>query len=165
MQLFLTLFVGVFAGWLLDRGHLRLVLITGIAFEVFGMMMTSLCTSYWQLLLAQGICVGIGSGMLAFTSAAIIPFYFTKRRMLAAGIVSTGSSIGKECTVQIISGWLTGDDSGSRIPTNDARTLRPGRFRLGCPDISVRHARWTLGESCYLETTYQCEEGKSTGEE
>ncbi|KAK7185495.1 MFS general substrate transporter [Paraphaeosphaeria sporulosa] len=93
MQLFLTLFVGVFAGWLLDRGHLRIVLVTGIAFEVVGIAMTSLCTTYWHLLLAQGVCVGIGSGTLAFTSAAIIPFYFAKRRMLAAGIVSTGSSV------------------------------------------------------------------------
>lgn len=95
MQLFLTLFVGVFAGWLLDRGYLRSILVTGILFEVIGIMMTSVCNNYWQLLLAQGICVGIGSGTLAFTSAAIIPFYFTKRRMLAAGIVSTGSSIGE----------------------------------------------------------------------
>jgi MFS family permease len=102
MQLFLTLFVGVFAGWLLDRGHLRAVLVIGIAFEVTGMMMTSLCTTYWQLLLAQGICVGIGSGMLAFTSAAIIPFYFTERRMLVAGTVSTGSSVGMESTLRVV---------------------------------------------------------------
>lgn len=39
--------------------------------------------------------------MLAFTSAAIIPFYFTERRMLAAGVVSTGSSIGKYHTLLI----------------------------------------------------------------
>jgi MFS family permease len=94
LQLFLTLFIGVFAGWFLDAGHVRAVVGTGIAFSVFGMLMTSLCTKLWQLLLAQGLCVGIGSGALAFTSAAVIPFYFTKRRMLAAGIVSTGSSIG-----------------------------------------------------------------------
>ncbi|KAF1970113.1 MFS general substrate transporter, partial [Bimuria novae-zelandiae CBS 107.79] len=93
VQLFLTLFVGVLAGWLLDRGYLRSILITGIALEVIGMVITSVCEQYWQLLLAQGVCVGIGSGTLAFTSAAIIPFYFTERRMLAAGIVSTGSSI------------------------------------------------------------------------
>ncbi|KAF2197102.1 major facilitator superfamily transporter [Delitschia confertaspora ATCC 74209] len=93
LQLFLTLFIGVFAGWLLDAGHIRAVVITGIVLEGFGMFMTSLCTRYWQLLLAQGACVGIGSGTLAFTSAAVIPFYFTKRRMFAAGIVSTGSSV------------------------------------------------------------------------
>ena len=121
MQLFLTLFVGVFAGWLLDRGYLRSVLITGIAFEVIGMVMTSLCDTYWQLLLAQGICVGIGSGMLAFTSAAIIPFYFTERRMLAAGIVSTGSSIGRLCwPFQLITIYLTVEHSRGSVSTYDA---------------------------------------------
>lgn len=94
-QLFLLLFVGVFAGSYLDAGHVRAVVAIGIAFSVFGMAMTSLCTGIWQLLLAQGLCVGIGCGALAFTSAAVIPYYFNKRRMLAAGIVSTGSSIGQ----------------------------------------------------------------------
>jgi MFS family permease len=94
LQLFLTLFVGVFAGWFLDSGYVRVVVATGIGFEIIGMLATSFCTRYWHLVLAQGLCVGIGSGMLAFTSAAVIPFYFVKRRMLVAGIVSTGSSIG-----------------------------------------------------------------------
>jgi MFS family permease len=95
LQLFLTLFVGVFAGWFLDGGYVRAVVATGTGFEVIGMLATSFCTKYWHLILAQGLCVGFGSGMLAFTSAAVIPFYFVKRRMLVAGIVSTGSSIGK----------------------------------------------------------------------
>jgi MFS family permease len=94
LQLFLTLFIGVFAGWFLDAGQVRVVVGTGIVFSFVGMLMTSFCTQVWQLLLAQGMCVGIGSGALAFTSAAVIPFYFTKRRMLAAGVVSTGSSVG-----------------------------------------------------------------------
>jgi hypothetical protein len=94
LQLFFTLFVGIFAGRFIDGGHLRAVVITGMGFEVLGMMMTSFCTRYWQVVLAQGVCVGMGSGCLAFTSAAVIPFYFKRRRMLAAGIVSTGSSVG-----------------------------------------------------------------------
>ncbi|KAF2686340.1 MFS general substrate transporter [Lentithecium fluviatile CBS 122367] len=93
LQLFLTLFVGVFAGWFLDAGHLRIALLTGTTLMFIGMFATSFCNFYWQVLLAQGICVGLGSGTLAFTSASIIPFYFTKRRMLVAGIVSTGSSV------------------------------------------------------------------------
>ncbi|ORY12331.1 major facilitator superfamily transporter [Clohesyomyces aquaticus] len=93
LQLFLTLFIGVFAGWFLDAGYIRPVIVTGTTFSVFGMLMTSLCKTHWQILLAQGVCVGTGSGILAFTSAAVIPHYFTKRRMLAAGIVSTGSSV------------------------------------------------------------------------
>lgn len=95
VQLFLTLFVGIFAGWILDAGYLRTVLSTGATLIFLGMTMTSICKEYWQVLLAQGICVGVGCGTLAFTSASIIPFYFTKRKMLVAGIVSTGSSVGE----------------------------------------------------------------------
>ncbi|KAF1947196.1 major facilitator superfamily transporter [Clathrospora elynae] len=93
LQLFLTLFIGVFAARYLDGGHVRAVVVTGILFQVAGMLLTSFSNRFWQFVLVQGVCVGVGSGTLAFTSAAIIPFYFTKRRMLAAGVVSTGSSV------------------------------------------------------------------------
>ena len=95
LQLFLTLFIGVFAGKAIDGGHVRVVVVTGIIFEVAGMLGTSWCKEFWQVVLCQGVVVGMGSGMLAFTSAAVIPHYFVKRRMLAAGVVSTGSSVGE----------------------------------------------------------------------
>lgn len=95
IQLFLTMLVGVFAGWFLDAGHLRILLLVGTFLEVFGMFMTSLSTTYWQILLAQGICVGLGSGLLGLTSVAVIPLYFSKKRMIATGIAATGSSLGK----------------------------------------------------------------------
>ncbi|KAH0031480.1 hypothetical protein KCU78_g2811, partial [Aureobasidium melanogenum] len=93
IQLFLTMIIGVFAGVLLDAGHLRLLIIVGTFFEVFGTMMTSLCTKYWQIILAQAICTGIGSGLLGLTSVAVIPLYFSSRRMIATGIAATGSSL------------------------------------------------------------------------
>lgn len=95
IQLFLTLLVGVFAGWLLDAGYLQFILIAGGFLEVFGLMMTSLSTEYWQILLAQGICVGVGSGLLGLTSVSVIPMYFEKKRMIAMGIAATGSSLGE----------------------------------------------------------------------
>lgn len=88
--------IGVFAGWLLDSGHLHLILIVGTTLEVFGMFMTALCSRYWQVLLAQGICVGIGSGLLGLTSVAVIPLYFSSKRMIATGIAATGSSLGMD---------------------------------------------------------------------
>ncbi|KAF2872764.1 major facilitator superfamily domain-containing protein [Massariosphaeria phaeospora] len=75
LQLFLTLFTGIFASWALDAGHLRAVLLTGTTLLVGGMLATSFCAVYWQVLLAQGVCVGLGSGALAFTAAAVVPFY------------------------------------------------------------------------------------------
>ncbi|KAJ5173657.1 MFS general substrate transporter [Penicillium coprophilum] len=93
IQLFLTMVIGVFAGWFLDAGHLQPLLIIGTFLEIFGMFMTSLCTEYWQILLAQGICVGLGSGLLGLTSVAVIPLYFSEKRMIALGIAATGSSL------------------------------------------------------------------------
>lgn len=95
IQLFLTMVVGVFAGWFLDAGYLQPLILVGSFLEVFGMFMTSLCTKYWQVLLAQGICVGLGSGLLGLTSVAVIPLYFSKKRMIALGIAATGSSLGQ----------------------------------------------------------------------
>jgi MFS family permease len=94
-QLFLTMLVGVFAGWLIDAGYLRVLLVSGTFLEFFGTLMTSFCTQYWQILLAQGICVGLGSGFLGLASVAIIPLYFSRKRMIATGIAATGSSLGK----------------------------------------------------------------------
>ena len=56
--------------------------------------MTSLCTQYWQVLLAQGICIGVGAGCLYIPSVAILPQYFTTRRALATGIATCGSCVG-----------------------------------------------------------------------
>ncbi|RAL11200.1 MFS general substrate transporter [Aspergillus homomorphus CBS 101889] len=93
VQLFLMMAIGLPVGSIMDKGHLRLLVVVGSFMQVFGMFMTSLCTQYWQVFLAQGICVGIGSGMLVVPSVAVLPLYFTTKRMLATGIAATGSSL------------------------------------------------------------------------
>lgn len=57
-------------------------------------MMTSLCDKYWQLMLAQGLCMGLGAGGLFITSIAIIPSYFDTKRAFAMGVAASGSSLG-----------------------------------------------------------------------
>ncbi|KAK4462173.1 major facilitator superfamily domain-containing protein [Cladorrhinum samala] len=89
----LLFFVGVIAGPLYDRGYFRHLLIVGMFLIVFGQFMTSLCTTYWQVLLAQGFTIGIGMGMTFLPSAAIMSQYFDRRRALALGISSVGSPI------------------------------------------------------------------------
>ena len=96
IQIFLMMVIGVCAGWLIDAGYLQFILIGGTFMTTLGMFMLSLCTKYWQILLAQAFCVGIGSGLLGLTSVAVIPLYFRKKRMLATGIAATGSSAGKK---------------------------------------------------------------------
>lgn len=93
IQAFLVCATTVIAGPIFDRGHSRILVMFGSIVAVSGMMMTSLCTKYWQLMLAQGLCVGIGSGCLFLPAIAIIPSYFTTKRALATGIAASGSSL------------------------------------------------------------------------
>lgn len=68
----------------------------GSTLGVFGMMMTSICKEYWQVILAQGIVVGGGAGCLLLPSVAVMPQYFTTKRAFATGIAAAGSSVGME---------------------------------------------------------------------
>lgn len=81
-------------GPIFDAGYLRAMVLVGSFASVFGMMMTSICKEYWQIILAQGLVVGFGSGCMLLPSVAVMPQYFTKRRAFATGIAAAGSSIG-----------------------------------------------------------------------
>lgn len=88
------MFVGVVAGPLFDAGFLTIILTVGSLLVGLGYMMTSLATEYYQVMLAQGICVGIGTGFLFVPSVAILPQYFKRKRALANGLAASGSSFG-----------------------------------------------------------------------
>jgi MFS family permease len=94
IQTFTLMFVGVLSGRLLDAGYLRTQLCSGILLELVGLLMASVSTKHWQLLVSQGICVGIGSGLLYVPSVSVPAQYFSSHVMLATGLVATGSSMG-----------------------------------------------------------------------
>ncbi|KAI8624058.1 MFS general substrate transporter [Xylariaceae sp. FL1651] len=94
IQGFLLLFVGFLVGPVYDRGHLRLLLLVGTVAVVFGLMISSIATQYWHVLLAQGFSIGIGAGCLFVPCVSIMPSYFSTKLGLAVGIASTGSSAG-----------------------------------------------------------------------
>ncbi|KAI1400226.1 MFS general substrate transporter [Hypoxylon fuscum] len=106
---------GMVSGPLFDAGYFHALTGTGLFLVVFGLFMTSLCETYWQVLLAQGICVGVGCGLLFLPSAAILSQYFARRRALALGIQSAGSPLGgivfpiifSRLEPQIGFGWAT----------------------------------------------------------
>jgi predicted MFS family arabinose efflux permease len=78
-------------------------------------MMLSLCTEYWQVLLAQAFCIGIGTGCLFVPSVAILSTYFTTKFASAVGLAASGSSLGgviypivfHKLLPQIGFGWTT----------------------------------------------------------
>ncbi|OJJ47842.1 hypothetical protein ASPZODRAFT_141410 [Penicilliopsis zonata CBS 506.65] len=94
LQSFLLMLFGVVTGPLFDAGYLRALLSFGTIMLPLGLMMTSLSTQFWQLILAQGVCIGLAAGCLFVPAVAVLPQYFKKRRGLANGIAATGSSIG-----------------------------------------------------------------------
>lgn len=94
IQAYCVLLFGLFAGPIYDRGHLRLLLLVGSFLIVFGFMMLSLSQTYWQVLLSQGFCIGIGAGLLFTPAVAVLPAYFSSRLGLAMGLAATGSSLG-----------------------------------------------------------------------
>ncbi|KAI1372333.1 MFS general substrate transporter [Hypoxylon crocopeplum] len=106
---------GLASGPLFDAGHFRALTVAGLFLVLFGLFMTSLCTTYWQVLLAQGVCVGFGCGLLFLPSAAILSQYFARRRALALGLQSVGSPLGgivfpivfSRLQPQIGFGWAT----------------------------------------------------------
>lgn len=94
VTVFLLFFLGAFTGRLTDAGLFRPVFIIGSLFQLTGIFCTSLCTKYWQFMLAQGLCIGIGNGCLFCPSLALLSTYFLKKRALALGLAACGGVTG-----------------------------------------------------------------------
>ncbi|PLN78080.1 monocarboxylate transporter [Aspergillus taichungensis] len=94
LQSFLLMLFGVVTGPLFDAGYFRALLGFGTIVMPFGLMMASISSQFWHLILAQGICVGLAAGCLFVPSVAVLPQYFQRKRGLANGIAASGSSIG-----------------------------------------------------------------------
>jgi MFS family permease len=95
IQGFLLIVFGVITGPLYDLGYLRSLICVGTALVVFGLMMTSIATEYYQIFLAFGVCVGLGAGCLFVPSVAIVATYFSTKRAAATGLTAAGGSVGQ----------------------------------------------------------------------
>jgi predicted MFS family arabinose efflux permease len=94
-SLFMVYFVGVFSGRAMDAGFYQYTLGSGIAFQLIGVFATSFCTKYYQLFLAQGLCQGIGNGLVFCPAVALISTYFPpRRRAVAVSLVACGGATG-----------------------------------------------------------------------
>ena len=87
-------FAGPFVGKIFDNFGPRYLLLGGSFLHVFGLMMTSLSTSYYQLILAQGICSPLGASAIFYAAMSSVVTWFFKKRAFALGIVASGSSLG-----------------------------------------------------------------------
>jgi nitrate/nitrite transporter NarK len=84
----------MFSGRALDAGRiLPSTIMVGIVFQLVGIFTMSVAKTYWQLLLTQGICTGIGGGIFFVLIVGLCNTYFAKRRGLALGTVTSGNSL------------------------------------------------------------------------
>ncbi|EFQ34397.1 major facilitator superfamily transporter [Colletotrichum graminicola M1.001] len=94
LQIFFMMGLGPLVGHIYDHYGPRWLLFGGTILHVFGLMMTSLATKYWQILLAQGICSAIGVAAILSPGLSVIHGWFNRNRGAAFGVLSTGSSLG-----------------------------------------------------------------------
>lgn len=95
LTVFFLLSTPLLSGAASDLGHFKLVLRLGIALWLLGIFMTSICTQYWQFILAQGFCIGLANGCMFVPMISVISTYFdASRRSFAIGIVLCGSGTG-----------------------------------------------------------------------
>lgn len=93
-QAFLMFILSAVVGPIVDAGHLKSLLGVGSLLTVLGMFMTSLCSEYWQVFLAQALTMGLGFGCLYVPAPTIVSQYFGRNTALAMGASSAGSAIG-----------------------------------------------------------------------
>ncbi|KAF2031738.1 MFS general substrate transporter [Setomelanomma holmii] len=94
VQACLLFALGMFSGRALDRGWFRPTVAIGIVVQILGMFALSAARTYYQFLLTQGFCTGIGGGIFFVPIMGLCSTYFSTHRGMALGIVTSGNSFG-----------------------------------------------------------------------
>ncbi|KAL2812977.1 major facilitator superfamily domain-containing protein [Aspergillus granulosus] len=93
LSAFLQFAAGAVGGPVFDRYGAWVIRPAAIVY-IFALMMTSLCREYWHFMLAQGVLVGVATGLLQFPAMAAVSQFFDKKRAAALGLAVSGSSVG-----------------------------------------------------------------------
>ncbi|KAJ9489132.1 hypothetical protein VN97_g4149 [Penicillium thymicola] len=94
IQTFILFGGGIVAGKLYDNYGPKVLVYPGVFLHLFGMMMCSISTEYYQFILSQGVCTSLGDAALFTASLSTASTWFHKKRAFAFGILLTGTSIG-----------------------------------------------------------------------
>lgn len=93
-EVFLLFFLGTLSGRALDAGLFKWVFGAGVVVLLLGVFMTSLATDYYQVFLAQGVCIGIGVGLMFCPALTLVSTYFSRRRAMSLAICASGTATG-----------------------------------------------------------------------
>jgi MFS family permease len=94
VSIFLLILIGVISGPLFDLGYFRTMLVVGALVETISVFLTSVSKTYWQLMLTQGVLMGLGNGLLYLPGLALVSRSFKRNRAIAMGITTCGAPLG-----------------------------------------------------------------------
>ncbi|KAI1483653.1 riboflavin transporter MCH5 [Daldinia eschscholtzii] len=94
IQTFMMSGLNAVMGRLFDSYGPRWLLIIGSLVFCFGLMMLSLSTEYYQIILSQGIVSAVGMSAVFNSAMNSVMGWFFKRRAAALGLMVSGSSLG-----------------------------------------------------------------------
>ncbi|KAI6350629.1 hypothetical protein MCOR25_010525 [Pyricularia grisea] len=94
VQTFLAYALCVVAGRLADSGYIRSTVSVGSVLVVVGTLATSWAVEYWQILLAQGLCTGLGLGLITTPTLTVVNSYFDTKRSVAVASATVGTGVG-----------------------------------------------------------------------
>ena len=96
-----------FGGALILKFGLTKIVISSCSFAIIGLISTVFVSEKWHLFLSIGVCLGIASGILGLgLSAAVATRWFSKRRGLITGLLTSAFAAGQLIFVPLMA-WLT----------------------------------------------------------
>ncbi|KAF9012418.1 putative monocarboxylate permease [Cyathus striatus] len=94
VELFLIFFPASFCGRFFDLYGPRFLMIGGSVLVVLSLFLVSAFQKYYQLMICQGVLLGLGSAMLYNPSVSVMGQWFHKKRAAAAGVIASGAALG-----------------------------------------------------------------------
>ncbi|WP_439687852.1 Sugar phosphate permease [Cupriavidus oxalaticus] len=95
-----------FSAILMERFGVRNVVCAALALIAGGMALATVSTALWQLFVAWGLMLGVGSGLTALVLAAVVANrWFSARRGLVIGLLTASSATGQLAFLPVAA-WL-----------------------------------------------------------
>ncbi|KAE8152051.1 major facilitator superfamily domain-containing protein [Aspergillus avenaceus] len=94
VQVCFLFFAVVVAGRATDTGYFRHAYVSEVFLQLLGIFVLSLSKIYWQVFLAQSVCMGLGNGLTFTPGLSVISSYFENNRGFAVGLSAAGAATG-----------------------------------------------------------------------
>ncbi|KAA8649280.1 MCT family MFS transporter [Aspergillus tanneri] len=151
LQVFFMFSAGLISGPMMDRYGPRIILIPCSLLFVASVMLTSLCKEYYQFILAHGVLGGLTNGLTYTPTLTAVNQYFFRRRPLAMGIASSGSSLAGVIFPVALNRMLNRSSLGFGWSVRILGFLMLGLSIIACASISTNVSKRRTGPLFLLE--------------